>query len=161
MQMKFHIFLKQYMDFLAPGNNLYKLKLAGNTLYPQIIFSDSTDLYGDHIVDKNGNLILCGRYNLTAIVNGKTICKSKINSLPDHIALDSKGNIWIATRAGELIMYQVHPDDPTNYLEQKRVFLKELSGFSPRSIAFDKNDNIWIGSRAHGIHVFRVEIVLH
>lgn len=147
-------------------NNIYKLMLTGNTLHPQIIFSDSTDSYGNYIVDKNGNIILCGSYNLTAIVNarltgsigqGKTICKRKINSLPDQVAVDNKGNIWIATRAGELIMYQVHPDDPSNYLEQKRIFLKELSGFSPRSIAIDKNDNIWIGSRANGIYVFSVK----
>jgi len=139
-------------------NNIYKISLNNNTLSPETIFSDSVDnTYRSHLVDKNGNLIICGKNNLTAFVNGKTFCKRYHGSFPDQVAQDSKGNIWIATRSGQLIMYVVHANDPANYLELKKVFVKELSGFSPRSLVIDKNDNIWIGSRIHGIHVFRME----
>lgn len=106
------------------------------------------------LVDKRGNLILCGKYHITAIVNGKTICRKKLNYFADFAVSDSKGNIWVATRGSDLLMYQIHPNDPPNYLEQKLYFKKELLGFSPRSIVIDKNDNIWIGSRSHGIYVF-------
>jgi two-component sensor histidine kinase len=54
-------------------------------------------------------------------------------------------------------MYKTHPEDPSNYLEQKFFFKKELAGISPRSIIIDKNDNIWIGTRNHGIHVYSIE----
>ena len=90
-------------------------------------------------------------------MNGKIICQRRLSYYPDHVALDSNGNIWIATRASELIMYQPRPDDPSNYLEQKNIFSKELSGFSPRSLTIDKNNNIWIGTRSHGIYVFSLE----
>jgi hypothetical protein len=54
-------------------------------------------------------------------------------------------------------MYRPVPEDPSNYLEQKRIFTKELSGFSPRSVIVDKNDNVWIGTRSHGIYVFSLQ----
>ncbi|MFI5187656.1 MAG: two-component regulator propeller domain-containing protein, partial [Chitinophagales bacterium] len=140
------------------GNTIYKINRSGNRLYPEIIVSDTTDNeYNGPLVDKNGNLILCGRYDVVAIVNAKTICRSKLNFLADHASLDSKGNIWVATRASELIMYEPRPDDPSHYLEQKNSFSKELSGISPRSITIDKNDNIWIGTRSNGIHVFSLK----
>ena len=151
------IFETPHGFFGAWLSNIYKFILLGNTLYPQIIFTDSANSYRNHVIDNNGNFIVCGNFSLIAIVNGKTICKRNVNALPDNVAMDRKGNIWIATRASELIMFQLNPDDPSNYLEQKKVFLKEVSGFSPRSITIDKNDNIWIGSRSHGIHVFKLE----
>ena len=134
-------------------NTVFKMRVAGNEFYPDQFLYDSIG-FSNSLVDKNGNLILCSKYQLTAIVNGKTISRKKINLFADHAALDSKGNIWVATREQELIMFQPRPDDPLNYLEQKRIFSKELSGFSPRSLIVDKNDNIWIGTRSHGIHVF-------
>jgi signal transduction histidine kinase len=90
-------------------------------------------------------------------VNGKIISRKKINLFADHAALDSKGNIWVATREQELIMFNPMPEDPSGYLEQKKIFSKELSVFSPRSLIVDKNDNIWIGSRNHGIYIFSLE----
>src|SRR4030095_7061319 len=105
-------------------------------------------------VDKNGNLIVAGKYHLSAVIKGNIIYKTKIPFFADIPVTDSKGNVWLATRANELLMYKTHPEDPSNYLEQKYYFKKELAGMSPRSIVIDKNDNIWIGTRNHGIHVF-------
>ena len=139
-------------------NIIYKLDRVNNVLYPKPILSDSaSNIYPNMIVDKSGNVIVPGKYHLTAIVNGKIICKTRIPFFADIPATDSKGNIWIATRANELLMYKTHPEDPSNYLEQKFYFKKELAGFSPRSIIIDKDDNIWIGTRNHGIHVFYID----
>jgi len=136
-------------------NKIYKLNLKNNTLYPEVIFTDSTDhIYSASLVDKNGNFIVCCNNNITAIINGTSICRRQLNFFADQPAIDNKGNIWVVTRAGELTMYSPNPNDPVNYLEQKKVFSKELSGVSPRSIVIDKDDNIWIGTRNHGIHVF-------
>jgi signal transduction histidine kinase/ligand-binding sensor domain-containing protein len=142
--------------FGISGKNLYKMVLTGNSFYHEKIFNDSTG-FSSSLVDKHGNLILCGKYQLTAIVNGNIISRKKLNLFADHAALDSKGNIWVATREQELSMYQPVPEDPSNYLEQKRIFRIEVSGFSPRSVIVDKHDQVWIGSRSHGIHVFSVQ----
>ncbi|HEX6849622.1 MAG TPA: hypothetical protein VF144_21695, partial [Chitinophagaceae bacterium] len=136
-------------------NTVYKLDQKDHKLYPRALLSDSSDnVYPDFIVDNAGNLIIPGKYHLSAIINGHIIFKTKVPFFGDVPAVDSKGNIWLATRANDLLMYQTHPEEPSHYLEQKHCFKKELEGFSPRSIVIDQQDNIWIGSRSHGIHVF-------
>jgi signal transduction histidine kinase/ligand-binding sensor domain-containing protein len=140
-------------------NLIYKMIQDGNLLRAELIHADAIDQdYNSSLVDNNGNLLLCGRNNLTVVVNnganGPAIYRRKINMYADQAALDSKGNIWVATRAGELIVFEPRPDNPPNYLVEKHIFSKELSGISPRSITVDRNDNIWIGSRSNGISVF-------
>jgi len=137
---------------------IYKMAERGNNLVPEIILTDTADnLYSQPLVDKNGTLIICGKYYITAVKNGKIICQNKLSYFADYPASDSKGNIWIATRDNELIMYRTQPDDPSNYLEKKLVFKEELANISPRSIIIDKNDNIWIGSRSYGIYVYSLK----
>jgi signal transduction histidine kinase/ligand-binding sensor domain-containing protein len=143
-------------------NLIYKMIPDGNVLRAEMMHADAIDQdYNSSLVDKNGNLLLCGRNNLTVVMSnpgrGPAIFREKINMYADQAALDSKGNIWVATRAGELITFEPRPDNPSNYLLQKDIFSKELSGISPRSITIDRNNNIWIGSRSHGINVFSVQ----
>lgn len=135
---------------------IYKMVLKGTTLYPEAVFTDSSG-FRSSLVDGNGNLILCGKYYLTALIDGKTINRVKLNLFADHAALDSKRNIWVATREQELVMYQTVTGNPANYLVEKKKFSKELAGFSPRSVTIDKDDNIWIGTRIHGLHVFSLK----
>ena len=140
------------------SKNILKLISKNGTLYPEIIYTDSSDnFYSNSSVDKNGNLIICGKSYITAVVNGKTIVKKKLNYYADYPIIDNSGNIWTVTRAGELIMYQPHPETPAAYLDEKLYFKKELQNILPRSLIIDKNENIWIGSRSNGIHVFRFE----
>jgi len=147
-----------YGIFGVSPNSVYKMILKDNSLHPETILPDSSDnTYSNSLVDKNGNFIISGKYNVTAIIKAKTICRKKLNFFADYVVPDNEGNIWVATRANDLIMYRLRPDDPANYLEQKMIFNKELSGISPRSIIIDKNENIWIGTRNHGIHVFHLE----
>ncbi len=147
-----------YGYFGIGSNAIYKMALKDNSFYPETIFKDSADNgYSGIMVDKNGNLVACGIYYISTIINGKIIHRTKPRSFTDQAAYDSKGNLWAATRTGELVMFQINPSDPSNYLEEKKVFVKELSGISPRSIIIDKNDQIWIGTRSHGIHVFSLE----
>ena len=144
-----------YGFFGIDRTTIYKLEQKGNILYPKVMLSDSSgNLYPNFIIDKHGNLIVSGKYNLTAIISGKIIFRTRLPFFADIPAVDSKGNIWIATRASDLVMYQTHPDDPSHYLEQKLYFKKELLDVGPRSLIIDKNDNIWIGTRNHGIQVY-------
>jgi len=144
-----------YGFFGIDRNSIYKLDLKNGMLYPAKILSDYPDnVYPDFTIDKNGNLLVSGKYHLSAVIKGNIIYKTKIPFFADQPVMDSKGNIWLATRSNDLLMYQTHPEDPSHYLEQKLYFKKELEGISPRSIIIDKYDNIWIGTRNHGIHVF-------
>jgi signal transduction histidine kinase/ligand-binding sensor domain-containing protein len=144
-----------YGFFGIGRNSIYKLDQKNGMLYPTKILSDSPDnVYPNFIIDKNGNLLVSGKYHLSAVINGKKIYKISVPFFADVPVSDSKGNIWLATRSNDLLMYQTHPEDPSHYLEQKLYFKKELEGISPRSIIIDKYDNIWVGTRNHGIHVF-------
>lgn len=135
-----------------------KLNISGNKLYSKPVFIDSINNYFiSPLIDKNGNLILCGKYYLTALLDGKTICRKKINYHSDQAALDTNGNIWIVTRANELNMFKTNPGDPSNYLEQKLIFTKELSDISPRSFTIDRNNIFWVGSRSNGLFAFRFQ----
>ena len=147
-----------YGIFAMGRNNVYKLSIRDNWLEEKIVLSDSgRQVFSRMLVDKNGALIVCGKSHINAIVNGKTICQQKLNYFADFAATDSKGNIWVVTRAGDVTMYETRISDPLHYLEEKFYFKKELEGVSPRSLAIDKNDNLWIGTRTHGIHVFGMQ----
>ena len=137
---------------------LYKLGSKNHILYSEAMFDDPEDnFYSNHVIDKNGNLVITGKYYVSVLIKGKTIFKTKLPYYADCPVLDSKGNIWVATRASDLLLYEVHPDDPSNYLELRSHFKEELSGLSPRSIIVDKNDDIWIGTRSNGIHIFSIK----
>jgi signal transduction histidine kinase len=147
-----------YGVFGFGSKTVYYMRAAGTIFYPESIFTvTNTSLISNYLIDKNENLIFCETNQLIAIIKGSEVVKKKLNYFTDQAASDTLGNIWVATRSGDLIMYKTRPDDPSNYLEQKISFSKELSRISPRSLIIDKQNNFWIGTRYHGIHVFRLE----
>lgn len=136
----------------------YILNISGNKVYPTEILVDSTDnIISSPLVDKNGNLLLCNKNYLTVIFDKKTIYRKKTSHSDGLTALDTSGNIWVATRLGELSMYRPNSNDPDRYLEEEIVISKKLTGISPRSLIIDKQNNIWIGTRKDGIHVFKMQ----
>lgn len=148
----------RYGIFGRSSNQLFKMIPRGNTLYPEAFHPTSTDnLYGNAVLDKSDNLIVCGNNYITAIVNGKIISQKKLSLYADRAVTDARGNIWVVTRLSDLTMYRPRPDNPSDYLEEKLYFKKELSGIAARTMIIDRNNNIWIGSRSNGVHVFRVE----
>jgi two-component sensor histidine kinase len=100
--------------------------------------------------------LLSGQHYLTAVVDGKTISRQKINYFTEQVVSDTNGSIWVVTRAGELIMFETKPGNPDKYFEQKLSFTKELSGINPRAFTFDRNNLFLIGSRSSGLYAFRL-----
>jgi signal transduction histidine kinase/ligand-binding sensor domain-containing protein len=136
----------------------YRLNISGNQVYPTTLLFDTIGkVTGSPLVDKNGNLVLCSRYYLTVVIDKKNIYRKKTNFYDGYIALDTSGNIWIASRSGELSMYHPDTNDPAKYLEEEIVITKQLPGISPRALIIDKQNNIWIGTRKDGIHVFKMQ----
>ena len=139
-------------------NAIYKMIASSDRLYPTAVFVDTIfNQSTGPVTDRNGNLILSGNHYLTVLIDGKTIYRKKINYFADKAALDTNGNVWIATRDNELVIFETKPGDPANYLEQKNNFRKELSGVNPRSLTIDRNNTIWIGSRSDGLYAFKLE----
>ena len=147
-------------------NFIYKLERNMDIVHPKIIYTDTIDQeYIGSLIDKNGNLFVCGRNKIIGVIkkqndellSNDNIYIKNLNAFADHLALDGKGNIWAATRSNELLKYETHPEDPSNYLEQKINFKDIYPGISPRSITIDNNNNIWIGTRIDGIHIFKIK----
>ncbi len=135
-----------------------KMNVSGSSLYPETVFIDTVNnRFTNPVIDRNGNIILFGEHYVTAVSGGKYISRKKINYFSDQPALDTNGNIWIASRSNELVMFTINPGDPENYLEQKMIFKKELAGINPRSLAIDRNNIFWIGSRSYGLFAFRFQ----
>ena len=145
-------------------NSIYKFNRKGNLLSPELLMRDETDhIFSNAFVDKFGTPLICGRNYLTAIIqnqsnentsNKEIILRKKLDYFADYANTDSKGNIWVITRSGDIIIYTPDPDDPHDYLKQQYYFKERLLPLSPRSFTFDKNDNLWVGTRSFGITMF-------
>jgi len=145
-------------------NTLYKLKKDGKYLKPELIMKDDDNhVFSNSIMDRHGNLLVCGRNYLTAVVHPQSteisgkkeiICRKELDFFADYANTDSKGNIFVITRSGYLIIYETDPDDPSEYLKQKKYFKREFFSLSPRSFTLDMQDNLWIGTRTQGIAMY-------
>jgi signal transduction histidine kinase/ligand-binding sensor domain-containing protein len=143
--------------FGISDKKIFRLLKKGSSIYTETIFNDSSqNTFGNTVADKNGNLIIIGSQYLTALCNN-TVSQVPVNDISDQVAVDKENNVWIATRANQLIRFSTHPENVTNYLKKELVFEKELKALQPRSIAIDHKDNIWIGTRYKGLYVFRLE----
>ncbi len=143
--------------FGTSGADLYRIHISGNSMYPEIIAPGSAGYhFNNPITDRNQNFIVCGKDFITAVLDGGRMSHKRISDFTDHAALDTSGNIWVATRSGKVIKLQPDPTDPANYFA-KETIIASLDHISPRSIAIDKNNMIWIGTRSDGIHVFKEE----
>jgi signal transduction histidine kinase/ligand-binding sensor domain-containing protein len=141
--------------FGTSGLELYRIHINGNSMYPEMILpADSGYHCNSPITDRNGNIILCGKNFITAVLDGGLMSHRKIDDFVDHAALDTNGNIWIAGRHGKLMKLQPDPADPVNYLAKGDI-INAPAQIYPRSIAIDKNNMIWIGTRNDGIHIFK------
>lgn len=136
---------------------VYKLVLSKSSFFPEAVFIDTNDVQlGNPIIDKNGNLLFFGKNFITVLIDGKNLYREPINYFVDQGAADTAGNIWVADRNGELMMFEVK-SKPSAYLESRPFLSANLGGIYPRSIVFDKKNNIWIGTRFDGIYMFRWE----
>ncbi len=162
-----HQFVESPTATYGIGNKkVFKLRKKGSDWYPELIFTEtSQNNLGQAIVDRHGNLVLSGDNYLTVLA-GEEIFQTPIHYLSDQVAEDNNGNIMIATRMNELIVYSTHPGSSSAYLKQQAKYTNEIADLSPRSITTDGDHNIWIGTRYKGIYVFKqqnnkLDLVFH
>ena len=151
-----HQFVESPNGAYGIGNKkVFRFRKKGSAWYPELIFTDtSQNSLGHVMVDRYGNLVISGDSSLT-VVAGEEIFQTPVHSLSDQVADDNNGNILIAKRVNELVVYSTHPETPSGYLKQQEKYTNEIKGLSPRSITADRDNNIWIGTRDKGIFVFK------
>ncbi len=112
---------------------------------------------GSGLVDGNGNVIQYARKNDSAFYllvfnKQKLISEYPVSYSLDQMIVDNAGRLWLATRNNHLMVFAEHPEQPSQYLQLLKDYIKELPDFAPRSITLDTSGNIWIGTRYDGVY---------
>jgi signal transduction histidine kinase/ligand-binding sensor domain-containing protein len=178
----YRLFKNEIRSFGLPGkkikaNNIYiqgrQLYLCSNKELICIGDKDKTEAYerpkailkdpsrnlafGNGISDSYGAIILQLRRNdtgfcLSVIKGDKIIMERKIPVMADQMAFDREGKLWVVSRDNHIMVFSLHPDQPSRYLELLKDYSKELPAMDPRSIAIDQSGQVWIGTRYNGIY---------
>lgn len=124
--------------------------------HPELIFSEPNISLGNAVIDPFGNIIIqINKEDLsfyTYVISGKkVIYKFANSSIGDQATLDKAGRLWLITRNGQLLVFTIHPESASQYLQLQKDYTKELPNLNPRSILTDKMNNAWIGTRYRGI----------
>lgn len=132
--------------------------------HPVQVFSSASQNmdYGNGLLDKNDFIIQLLKKKdqesyLAVFRKNKLVSEIPIPYMADQLVQDKDGRIWAATRNNHLLVFAVHPDQPSHYLQLQKDFTKELPGMSPRCITIDTAGNIWVGTRYSGIYRFEFD----
>lgn len=129
---------------------------AAAYFHPEIIFTEPGSRLGNANVDVNGNIIVQVNKGDTlfytyVISNRKVIYQFPTRLLGDQSALDRSGRLWLITRSSQLLLFSLHPETPSHYLQLLKDYSKDFPHLDPRSIMIDNNNDVWIGTRYRGI----------
>lgn len=133
---------------------------SGSYIHPKIIFTEENSKLGNGTIDPFGNIIIeitkDGKaFYMYVISDKKIVLKYPANAIADQMAIDGSGRLWLITRNDQLLVFTLHPEDPSHYLQLQKDFSKELPDLGPRSIIVDRINNVWIGTRYHGVYYLR------
>ncbi|MBS1918998.1 MAG: hypothetical protein JST17_01980 [Bacteroidetes bacterium] len=105
------------------------------------------------VTDKNGAIISGQKTGINVWMNNKSVFHLPIdkNELAEELFFDKNDRLWIVKRSGETTVFELHPENPSQYLQPVFRFEKEQIIGSPRSFVIDKKEIIWIGTRNDGI----------
>jgi ligand-binding sensor domain-containing protein len=73
------------------------------------------------------------------------------NEAVEELFFDKNDRLWIVKRSMETTVFDVHPENSSQYLQPVFRFEKEQIIGSPRSFVIDKKGIIWIGTRDDGV----------
>jgi hypothetical protein len=94
--------------------------------HPQTILVDSLTVFGAGLVDPNGAIITHAIVDsscyLFVIRQNKILTKYKLDFMGDQPALDKSGRLWVITRNNQLLVFTLHPENPSQYLELAKDF---------------------------------------
>ena len=135
-----------YKGFFQPGKRMIE--------FQKIISLPDSDFFNKRIiVDRNGAIISGQHTGINVWLNNKTIFHLPIdkNDIAEEFFFDENDRLWIVKRSMGTTVFELHPEDPSQYLQPVFRFEKEQILGSPRSFVIDKKGIIWIGTREDGI----------
>jgi signal transduction histidine kinase len=135
-----------YEGFFRPGKRMIE--------FNKIISLPDSDFFIKKIVtDTNGAIISGQNTGINVWLNNKTIFHLPIdkNELAEELFFDRNDRLWIVKRSRGTTVFDVHPENSSQYLQPVFRFEKEQILGSPRSFVIDKKGIIWIGTREDGI----------
>jgi len=160
----------QVGNIYTPDQSLYFKKIS-NVYYtlhrnqpssykhPGKMFADSIKIVevGNGVIDHHEALIQNIKENdttffLTVWYDHKMQMFYPLPYSSDQIGMDKEGKIWAPTRNNHLLVFTVHPEQPSQYLQLIKDFSREIQEMNPRSITIDNLGNVWIGSRYKGLY---------
>ena len=159
----FNFFVHGQKLYLNVGKKLLlvKNKDDNNSYYhPQTIdASNAPNGIGPGIIDRNGVIIQYiwetnSLVYLYVLKDDKLLMKHQQSNFIDQMVLDRKERLWMATRDNHILMFTLHPEQPSRYLQLEKDYSKEIPELNPRAITVDTDNHVWIGTRYNGVYRF-------
>lgn len=157
------LYIQNQALYLTDVKNVFRITnkdLASSYKHPVKILTYPVLDIGNGIVDINGVLIQSIRrddtgFYLTALYEDKVNMSYRLSYAADQVAMDKKGRLWAVTRDDHLMVFTLHPEQPSRYLQLLKDYTSEIAGMNPRSVTIDKTGNAWIGTRYKGLYYIR------
>ncbi|HVT85770.1 MAG TPA: triple tyrosine motif-containing protein [Chitinophagaceae bacterium] len=143
--------------FAADGQNIYEGLIQGKKKiieFQKIISLPSNDFFKKRIVvSRNGEIISCQNKGVNVWLNNKIAYHLPLekNESAEDLFFDKNGRLWLVKRSNGISIFDLHPENPSQYLQPVFQFGKEQILGSLRSFVVDKRGIIWIGTRDDGI----------
>jgi signal transduction histidine kinase/ligand-binding sensor domain-containing protein len=139
------------------GQNIYQGKLQRQKRmieFRKIIALPINDFFTKKIVvDKYGSIISSQHTGVSIWKDNKMVFHLPLekNELAEELFFDKNERLWIVTRSDGISVYDLHPENPSQYLQPVFRYEKKQIRGSPRSFVIDKKGFAWIGTRDDGV----------
>lgn len=144
--------------------SMYDPEAVGGSARPRTVFSWRDSMQGVGMVnyplrDSKGNLLFSNDKINVVLQNGQLI-SYPLGYFGDQFAPGPCNTLWVVTRSDKLLLFRLHPEEPSRYFE----LLKQYDNLAPggqRSVGLDKEGNVWIGTRDMGLYCFSMDANLN
>lgn len=143
--------------FANDAKNIYEADFRPNKGmigFKKIISLPNSDFFTKRIVvDKYGGIISSQNTGVSVWTNNKMVfhLTFKKYELAEELFFDRYDRLWIVKRSDGISVYNLHPENFSQYLQLVFQFPKEQIVGSIRSFVIDKKGMIWIGTREDGV----------
>jgi len=158
----FNIFIDGQKLYLADGERVFCINNKNDAAAytrPDFVSRDIRDSlsFGHAVMDPYGAIIFYRQTKDTSFVlsvfkNKKIKAKYPVSYVVDQLIIDHDRRLWVITRNNNLMLFTLHPESPTQYLQLVKDYGSAIRNLGVRSIAEDKENNIWLGTRYNGLY---------
>lgn len=158
----FNIFMHGKELYLADGQKVVCVRDkhdASAYLRAEVVSRDIKDSFsfGHGVMDAGGAIIFYREkkdtsFFLSVFKDKKILAEYPIPYVADQLIIDHDGRLWVVTRNNNLMLFTLHPESPSRYLELAKDYTSELPQLGGRCLAEDNQHNIWLGTRYNGLY---------